>query len=157
MFSSRFEKIVPVVWEPQVGDRARLLDAGGDGSSSAKVGDEGTIESIDDDLLGVVMDDGHTTFRCAFRWEEGDPKPEPVVTEKDGFRVGDRVKGYNGTGTIVEFPKGYLGGDVKIAWETGRALAGLTLGAHLSALSPVCTLCGVDGTCGLEKEAAFRR
>lgn len=72
MFASRFEKVIREVWEPQEGDRVVLVEEEGDGSSAAKEGDLGVIVSIDDDLLGVRMDDGHTTHRFAHRWNKSE-------------------------------------------------------------------------------------
>ncbi len=91
-----------------VGARVRLIDAGGDRSSRAKVGDLATIEKVGENgfeaLLTVRFDDGHTSNRIKSRFEPfvaqeaGDPTGEIVYVTGDSddwghtFPVGTAVR-----------------------------------------------------------------
>jgi hypothetical protein len=105
MFAARFEKVIPT-WKPQAGDRVALVEEKGDGSSPAKVGDLGTVESLqedgglDGDLLFVRMDDGHSTARFASRWEKSDA-PLPCDLCGPECVTGSPVRRHPETGYFV--------------------------------------------------------
>lgn len=143
VYSGRLKLVEATAHEYKEGDRVQITIPAGNveafGGAFFKTG-EGTVEQLHSSaerllVRGEASKDGES-------WWVHKKFVTPLVEEELPFEVGSRVRakaGYLGgiSEGIVTRLYGDFGGDIEIAWETGYAVAGFTLGARRSGLEVI--------------------